>query len=215
MTGPAAALPCSHGVVGRDDPDLSLLERALSGDRGAREAFAAEMITHLHRGMARWFAIYGARGRIQRDADDVVQIAVSSLFAKDAHRLREYRSDRGLSVRGWVDLIGRRALLSVLRSGREKSGLEVKDEAIVVAARSPDPAVDDAVSAERQLALLRSRLDEEDRFLLELRLDQLTTAEIAEVLECSVPAAESRIARWKARVRVILAKRDGPGGRRE
>lgn len=210
------ALPCFHGVVGREDPDLLLLERALSGDSAAREAFAAAMIAHLHRGVARWFAIYGVKGRIQRDADDVVQIAVSSLFAKDAHKLREYRAEKGLSVRGWVDLIGRRALLSVLRSRQEKTkGHEVEDEAIVDAARSLEPAVDEAVNAERQLALLRARLDKEDRFLLELRLDQLTNAEIAEVLDCSVEAVESQIARWKKRVRAILGKGDGSGRRRE
>jgi RNA polymerase sigma factor (sigma-70 family) len=196
----------SHGIVGRVDPDLKLLQDALTGDRRAEEIFAAAMIEHLHHSVAGWFALYGLRGRIQHDIDDVVQSALLALLEDDAHRLREYDPSLGLSVRGWVDLIGKRTLLDILRTRQEKMfRREERDEARVDAEPTGIGETEDARIAGHQLTVLRERLVEpEDRIILEMRLERRSTAEIAFVLKCTNTAAASRIARWVDRVRKIL-----------
>jgi RNA polymerase sigma factor (sigma-70 family) len=137
-------------------------------------------------------------------ADDVVQQAmVQAWRALD-------RFDVGRAFRPWLLRIvanlarndrrsrGRRARLAVRAAGRADGSGAATPEEVVVG------------DAERRMVVnAMSRLAAPDRLVIALRhFEQLSEAEMADVLDCPAGTVKSRLSRAMARLRTELARQD-------
>jgi RNA polymerase sigma-70 factor (ECF subfamily) len=134
-------------------------------------------------------------------ADDVVQQALERAWRSIA------RADPGRAFRPWLLQIvanlarndrrsrGRRARLAVRAAGRAEAGTDVA---------SPEEAAVTEADRRAVVAAL-NRLAARDRLVLALRhFEQLSEAEMAEVLGCPPGTVKSRVSRATARLRQEL-----------
>ena len=180
-------------VIGVEDPDEELVERALDGDR---KAFSA-LVERYQR------PIYNAAFRVlgrEEDAKDVVQ----TVFVKVAEHLGEY--DERRKFFSWIYRIAVNECINERRSRRTYESL---DE------RLADPAPDQEEQAMRrevaeavQAAL--QRLPEADREVLVLRhwLER-SYAEIADALGLPESTVKSRLFEARQRLGRLLRTEGG------
>ncbi|MEZ6195586.1 MAG: RNA polymerase sigma factor [Planctomycetota bacterium] len=171
-----------------DDVALHLVTAARSGDRDA----LAALWTRERSWLAAVLAAQGAEGS---DLDDLLQDCALHLL-KDIGKLREPAAFRPWCRRMALNLgaaRGRREARRSHRSLEEMGGLEPSapdrpgDDGLVSALREIPPAM-------REVLLLRA-------------VDGLGDREIAGILELTVEAVESRLARGRRRLREALERR--------
>jgi RNA polymerase sigma-70 factor (ECF subfamily) len=176
-----SVIVCSDVVTPLEDPGL--LARAIGGDRASREELARACLARVRRTV--FLSIASAA-----DADDVVQNALSGIFAA----LPSFRADAKLTT--WIDRIAinavrdhfrRRPLLAMLLS-------PLPDGAEPVAAEG---APDDGWERRRlgealRLQLLRIRPRKRVAVMLAVAYGY-SVAEIAALTDCSVESAKKRL----------------------
>ena len=101
----------------------------------------------------------------------------------------------------WLYGVARRVVAGRLRSARRRSGLL----ALLAASPAPDSAVTSPPSVSDQVLEAIARLRPAEREVLRLVIwEQLSHAEAAQVLGCSVNAVATRVHRAKRRLRTAL-----------
>jgi RNA polymerase sigma-70 factor (ECF subfamily) len=201
----------------REDTD-ALLNRAAAGDDAAREEILAR-----HTGRLRQMIAVRLDRRLaaRLDPSDVVQEVLV-----EAHRkLDEYLRSRPLPFYPWLRRLAWERLIKLhqhhLRGKRnvareELPGPALSDESVQelanrLLAHGPSPS-DLAIRAElrRRVGTALDRLGERDRELLVLRyLEQLSTREIAAVMETTEGAVKTRHVRALERLRRLLGEEEG------
>jgi len=197
------------------EPDTEeLVERAAHGDAGARQGLLARHQARLRQMVA---VRLDRRVAARVDPSDVVQEAL----ADAARKLSAYLHDRPLPFYPWLRRLAWERLVKVHRrhlrtrcrsAAQEEPGvLNLPDES---AAELAQRLVSSASSPSRQLlrAEMRQRvrdaltaLGERDREVLVLRyLEQLSTREIAAILEISEGSVKVRHLRALERLRRLL-----------
>jgi RNA polymerase sigma-70 factor, ECF subfamily len=192
--------------------DIALVRRA----KGGEDAAFAELLQR-HQGRVYHHALR-LMGNVQ-DAEEVLQ----DTFLKVFHNLDRFEERSRFST--WIYRIATNEALMRLRRSRrkrevsleerlERDGGEWRGDEIRDFARS---ALDLAMDAEIRAALDRTlaELPEEYRVVFTMRdLDGLTNAEVAEVLDISVPAVKSRLHRSRLYLRNRLSRifRERSGG---
>ncbi len=137
--------------------DQILVQRALSGDRNALLAFVRLVTPVIQARVAR---VLHARGRragaaVRDEVEDITQQVFLSLFERDAHVLRVWDPQRGLSLKNFVGLVAERDAMSIARRGR-RSPCVVQD----------DNSVDRDAAAEGQQLVESFELQVESRDIL-------------------------------------------------
>ena len=176
-----------------DIPDDALLVLFANGDRAAAHALTVRLtpriLAHAHR-------LLGDRA----EAEEVAQDAMLRLW-KIAPEWRQGEA----KVTTWLYRVVANLCTDRLRKARAV-GLDAAPEP-VDGALAPDAALQDAARAEALHAAL-ARLPDRQRQAVVLRhLEDLGNPEIAEIMETSVEAVESLIARGKRALAADLAGR--------
>lgn len=142
-----------------------LVRRALAGDRTALNPLVAALTPIVHARVARALLVRRSRLAGNRDlrqeVEDLSQEVFLSLFSRDAHVLRGWQAERGLSIENFVGLVSERLVVSSLRSGKRNPWKE--DTALLEdfdrAAEASGP--EEVTAGREQLHLLLDRLREE------------------------------------------------------
>jgi RNA polymerase sigma-70 factor (ECF subfamily) len=181
--------------------DAALVQRAKAGDE---DAFAGLVERHQSRVYHHALRLMGS----VEDAEEVLQDTFLQVF----RNLDRFEERSRFST--WIYRIATNEALMRLRKARRKREVFLEDtpgggqfgEEIRDFARS---ALDDVQDAEIREALSRTlaELPEEYRVVFTMRdIDGLSNAEVAEVLEISVPAVKSRLHRSRLFLRDRLSK---------
>jgi RNA polymerase sigma-70 factor (ECF subfamily) len=220
MTSPAGMPRSRDGITpaaatAGDEPPATmvLLDRVRRGDDGAvngllerhREAIKRMIDRRMDRGVQR-----------RVDASDIVQ----DVLLEANRRLGEYLSNPTMPFQLWLRHMARDRLIDAHRRHRVAAsrsvdrevplapddGQSAADLAGVVADRELTPAAAATWhELERRFATAVEALDEADRQIVLLRhFEHLTTAEAAEALGLSKPAAGMRYLRAMRRLRALL-----------
>lgn len=127
--------------------------------------------------------------------------AVQETFAKAFAARASFKGESAAST--WLYRIAYNTCLDKLAKRRPHEPLESVERPDAPASR-PEPAAEAADAAARVRAAL-ARLDEDDRRLLCLQMDEaLGYAELAAVLGCSQEAVRARVSRARRRLRELL-----------
>ena len=163
------------------------LKRFLAGDTSAFQQFVDATSDRMIRLSARMMGSLA-------DAEDVVQEA----YVKAYQALAQGRFDSRSKPETWLYRIVTNASIDALR--RRARGRTSSDEAV-------EPEFDGVASAEARVALGEiedwlGQLPPEQRAAITLKaLEGMTSAEVAEVLDCSEGAVEQRLVRARAALR--------------
>jgi DNA-directed RNA polymerase specialized sigma24 family protein len=99
-----------------------LVRRALAGDQTALNPLVAALTPVVQARVARTLLARRSRlasGRdLRQEVEDLSQEVFLSLFSRDAHVLRGWQAERGLSIENFVGLVSERLVVSSLRSGK-------------------------------------------------------------------------------------------------
>jgi RNA polymerase sigma-70 factor (ECF subfamily) len=189
MSAQPFALP---GVLGKDDPDEVLVERALEGDGAAFTTLVKRYQRPVYN------AAYRVLGR-EEDAGDVSQ----TVFLKVAEHLRDY--DPRHRFFSWIYRIAMNEALNVLRRNGRDQPIEEDAEFEGPASLGPEHQAAAAEDSRRvQKALLGMR--PADRAVIALRhFSECSYEEIAQILEIDVKTVKSRLFEARTRMRDLLA----------
>ena len=211
-SSPPPGPPASAG--GEPEPTLALLDRARLGDRaavnGLLERHRAAIRRLIDRRMDR---VIGRRV----DASDIVQ----DVLIEANRRLRDYLANPTMPFRLWLAHMARDRLIDAHRRHRVASTRSVDREVPMAASGDDDGAADPVAGLadreltpaaaatwrelERRFAAAVEQLDEADREIVLLRhFEHLSTAEAAEALGLTKPAAGMRYLRAMRRLREFL-----------
>lgn len=151
-------------------------------------------------------AIYHYCARRLGDAEASADMT-SLIFSRALVALPTYRG--GGSFRSWLFAIAHNAVIDGQRAARARPPLAIEANQ-VDPAPTPEEVVLDQDEAREVRAVLR-HLPHDQRHVVELRLAGLTNAEMATILNRSVPAIKMLQGRALARLRVLLeANQDVP-----
>ncbi len=199
--------------MSEDTPPV-LLERALTGDRGALEELFVRLAPIIQARVAR--ALLRRSRPLGRDPRqelrDMTQEVFVSLLENDGKTLRAWKAERGMSLDNFVGLVAERQVASILRTGKRSPWKEdpVDEDDLAIAAGSSEADAVATMSRDTLQALL-DRLREELtpkmlRLFYALWVDELPVPQICETMGMqpdAVYAARSRIAK---RARAIAAE---------
>lgn len=176
--GEAAPLPVADGIA-----DATLVERALGGDRWAKEALYRRHVRRVTNAVTRMI------GR-SADADDAIQEAFLIAFT----RLSELRDPA--AFRGWLAQIAVNEVRGRLRKRRWMRRLRLdrdEDDASLEALASNDATPEMRAELSRLDAVLAA-MDAELRMAWMLRhVEGWELTEVATALDCSLATAKRRI----------------------
>jgi RNA polymerase sigma-70 factor (ECF subfamily) len=178
------------------DPELAWIEAA----RSDPAAFAP--LYHRYA-----TSIYRYLWRQVRDEDDANDLT-AQVFTRAIEHIHQYRPRPGGTFRAWLFAIARNALTDHWRRARPSAPFDPAGSA----AHDPDPLPEERASHRDEFdRLLRAlgQLPASQRAMIELRLEGLTTAEIAAALDLTVPAVKTAQTRAYKRLRTLLQE---PGG---
>jgi RNA polymerase sigma-70 factor, ECF subfamily len=175
--------------------DLGLAARA-QGDPGAIGLLYLRFFDQVY-----WYC-FGRLGDAEAAED-----AASQVFAKVLAALPRYEAREGAaagSFRSWLFRIAHNVVVDEVRARRSHESLVVAEE---LAAEGPTPE-EEAIAEERHRLLrdLLTRLPEDQRRVIELRLAGLSSAEIGEELGRRAGAVDTALWRAVARLRDLLAE---------
>jgi len=213
----AASVPSVGPAEGQHT--LVLLDRVRDGD-----AAAVNGLLERHRAAIRRMIDRRMDRVVQRrvDASDIVQ----DVMIEANRRLGDYLSNPTMPFQVWLRHMARDRLIDAHRRHRVAASRSIDREVPLAAdgdgslagpvARVPDRELTPAAAAtwrelERRFAAAVEQLDEGDRQIVLLRhFEHLSTAEAAEVLGLSKPAAGMRYLRAMRRLRGLLDDSFGP-----
>jgi RNA polymerase sigma-70 factor (ECF subfamily) len=183
--------------AGKDDGDVRLAARALSGDAGAWEA-----IVERH-----WKSVWNLSRRIVRDQHGAEEVTQET-FLLIQERLAEYRGEGPLC--GWIQAICRRQSFDELRRRGRLARVVSIEDCLDPGGRCVAPAEDGWV---RHLDLERAlaSLDDDEREALLMTAAGYTSEELGQMLSVAPTTVRSRRAR--ARTRMTRELESGYGGR--
>ena len=103
------------------EPDLTMIERALSGDRRAVKSLVDHITPVIQARVARALLKDPrgrSRGSVREEVADISQEVFAALFADEGRVLKTWDPDKGLSLQNFVGLVAHRQALSILRTGK-------------------------------------------------------------------------------------------------
>jgi RNA polymerase sigma factor (sigma-70 family) len=189
-----------------------LVRSALAGDPAALNRLVAVLTPVIQARVARTLLarlsrLAGGRG-VRQEVEDLSQDVFLGLFSRDAHVLRSWQAERGLSLENFVGLVAKRQVLSFLRSGRRNPWQEdpffTMEELEV---ETPESGPEEIAVSRELLVLLLDRLREE-LSPLGWRLFELLFVEersLNEVRDASGLSADAVYA-WRSRLRRLARK---------
>lgn len=142
-----------------------LVRRALAGDQAALTRLVAVLTPVIQARVARtlWahrFRLAGGRD-VRQEVEDLSQDMFLKLFSRDAHVLRDWQVERGLSLQNFVGMVAEREVLSFLGSGRRNPWREYPSFTAEELERQDPESDPEKVAAIREhLALLLDRMRE-------------------------------------------------------
>ena len=189
-----------------------LVRSALAGDPTALNRLVALLTPVIQARVAR--ALLARRFRlasrcdVRQEVENLSQEVFLALFSRDAHVLRSWQAERGLSLENFVGMVAERQVLSFLRSGRRNLW---KEDASFTAEEpepeAPEPGPEKIAAGREHLDLLLDRLREElsplGRWLFELLFVQ--DLSVNEVRAASGLSADAVYA-WRSRLRSLARK---------
>ncbi len=190
------------GAVRAVRTDPQLIELVLAGDENAFE----QIFDRHKRVVARTAARYFQR---PEQIEEIVQIA----FAKAFVELPKFRGEHELSLPSWLGRIAANACLDTLRSQKRKpEDLQCElttgeAETILDLTASPGLSSEESLISRDLSQKLLAHLPEDDRALLQmLYVEDMSVAEIGDLLGWSV--SKVKIRAWRARhsLRKVLKK---------
>lgn len=190
----ATPVPASPGGESTE----SLTGRALAGDRAAFDGLYARLVP----GLMAWFQ--SKLGRVESSPEDLVQ----ELWVRLIGKVSSFDPKQG-TIRQWVFGFARNLLHEVLRQAARghrpvqprTDGVHLSDVAAEVTS-----ATERAARADRRECLrkLFSELEESERDLLELKIQDHSSQEIAEVLGIAVNTVDKRWQRLRERMATLI-----------
>lgn len=177
--------------------ERELLRRCRDGDEAAFES-----LIRLHEKK-----VYALCRRMCRNEDDALEAAQDAFLAL-WRGLGSFREDAAFST--WLYRLAANACLDLLRRGRKNAGnLSLDGEEARTDPPSPAPTPEEAAERNETRRLVREGLlalpDNHREILLLRELEQLSYAEIAEVMELDPGTVKSRISRARLALRNYLA----------
>jgi RNA polymerase sigma-70 factor, ECF subfamily len=196
-----------------DWSDRELIQRMLANDCPAWRVFAQR-----HDGL-----IYAAIDRVLRafpnyrgpaEREDIRATLLSSLLAREMHKLRVFEFDRGVRLSSWIGLLATNAARDYVRAAsRRPTATLAKMEALEDCGASPLANLLTKEAADRVLATL-DRLSPRDRQLVHLLLLQEQPPEqVAAAMNISVKTVYTKKHKLVQRLTEVL-ERDKPRTRR-
>jgi len=192
-----------------------LLQRALGGDQTALTRLVAVLTPVVQARVARTLlarrsSLAGGRS-VREEVEDLSQDVFLALFARDAHVLRGWRAERGLSLENFAGLVAERQVLSFLRSGRRNPPQEtawMEDEPESAATdRGPEEVAAGRERLDRLLDRLREEVSPLGRRLFDLLyVQELSPAEVMAESGLSADAVYAWRSRLRRLARALLAK---------
>jgi RNA polymerase sigma-70 factor (ECF subfamily) len=189
-----------------------LVRQALTGDQAALTRLVAALTPVIQARVARTLlarrSLLASGRNVRQEVEDLSQEVFLALFARDAHVLRAWQAERGLSLENFVGLVAERQVLSFLRSGRRNPWKEdptfLEDELEPEALES---GPEEVAASREHLALLLDRLREELSPLGRRLFDLLFVQELSlpEVRAASGLSADAVYA-WRSRLRRLAQK---------
>ena len=189
-----------------------LVRSALAGDPAALNRLVAVLTPVVQARVARTlmahrFLLAGGRD-MRQEVEDLSQDVFLELFSRDAHVLRSWQAELGLSLDNFVGMVAERKVWSFLRSGRRNPRKE--DPSIPpeeLKAEVPEPGPEKVATIREHLGLLLDRLREElsplGWWLFELLFVQELS--VNEVRDASGLSADAVYA-WRSRLRSLARK---------
>lgn len=195
-------------------PDQEHIRRALDGDRAAmralvlylRPAIQGEVAAALQRRRSL------GRGRdVRQEVRDLVQEVFVALLADDGRVLRRWDPQAGRNLRGFVRMVSRHQVASILRSGRRSPWTADPTEDAALEQRAPidEPGarLQSRAQLDALLERLRAELDTRGWVLFErLYLDGAAADAVAAELGMTRDAVYAWRARFKRRLRALAAE---------
>ena len=189
-----------------------LVRSALAGDPTALNRLVAVLTPVVQARVARTllahrFLLAGGRD-LRQEVEDLSQDVFLKLFSRDAHVLRSWQAELGLSLENFVGMVAEREVWSFLRSGRRNPRKE--DPSIPLEelkAEVLEPGPEKVATIREHLGLLLDRLREElsplGWWLFELLFVQELS--VNEVRDASGLSADAVYA-WRSRLRSLARK---------
>ncbi|MFL6260504.1 MAG: RNA polymerase sigma factor [Thermoanaerobaculia bacterium] len=196
-----------------------LVRRALTGDQTALTRLIAVLTPVIQARVARTLLARRHRlagGRdVRQEVEDLSQEVFLALFSRDAHVLRGWQTERGLSLESFVGLVAERQVLSFLRSGRRNPWKEDPFfPAEDLETEDPESGPEEIAAGREHLSLLLDRLREElsplGRRLFELLfVQELSQREVQAASGLSADAVYAWRSRLRRLARKLLAEMSG------
>jgi RNA polymerase sigma factor (sigma-70 family) len=189
-----------------------LVRRALAGDQAAVTELVAVLTPVIQARVARTLLARRSRlagGRdVRQEVEDLCQEVFLALFSREAHILRSWEPERGLSLENFVGLVAERQVLSFLRSGRRNPRQETsafEEEDLELEAPESDP--EEVTASRERLTLLLDRMREELSPLGRRIFDLLFIQDLSlpEVTAASGLSADA-VYTWRLRLRRLARK---------
>jgi RNA polymerase sigma factor (sigma-70 family) len=199
-----------------------LVRRALAGDPTALTRLVAVLTPVIQARVARTllarrFRLAGGRA-VRQEVEDLSQDVFLALFSRDAHVLRSWQAERGLSLENFVGLVAERQVLSFLRSGRRNPRQEDPSfTAEDLEPETPERGPEEIAASRELLALLLDRLREEvsplGQWLFELLfVEERSLNEVRAASGLSAAAVYAWRSRLRRLTRKLLAEMSGNPG---
>ncbi len=184
-----------------DDEEASRLVRdALAGDQDALTRLVALLTPVIQSRVVRM--LLARRRRVYPEKEDLTQDIFLYLFSRDAHVLRSWEAEMGLSLENFVGFVSERYVMSFLRSGKRNRWKEepVPDEDLD--GTSLDPGPEEVTASREELRLLLERMWEtlspRGRHVFELLF--IEERSVTETMEAAGLSADAVYA-WRSRLR--------------
>jgi RNA polymerase sigma-70 factor (ECF subfamily) len=143
-----------------------------------------------------------------RDAE-LANDLTAQTFIRAIERIDRFQHRGGASFRAWLYAIARNLITDRWRRIRPGPLPDAVADTLIDHDPGPEHRAVHGDELDRLLAVL-DRLPENQRAIIELRMTGLTTNEIADVLELTIPAVKSAQSRAYKRLRDLLSPPEGP-----
>ncbi|MFP5285497.1 MAG: RNA polymerase sigma factor, partial [Thermoanaerobaculia bacterium] len=146
----------------------------------------------------------GSGRDVRQEVEDLSQEVFLSLLARDAHVLRGWQAERGLSLENFVGLVAERQVLSFLRSSTRNPWKEEPTLIEDLETASPDCGPEEVTASREELSLVLDRLREEVSPLGWHLFDLLFIQELSvpEVRAATGLSADA-VYKWRSRLRLL------------
>jgi len=209
-TPPVHAASDKLRAVQPEHPQVDDVRRALGGDRTAMRALIAHLRPAIHGEVAAALDRRRGLGRgrdVRQEVLDLVQEVFMALLNDDGRILRRWDPAAGCSLRGFVRMVSRHQVASIMRSGRRSPWSADPTEGAAlerhVPAVDPRAALESRARLDVVLERLHARLDTRGWVLFErLYIDEAAADTVAAELGMTRDAVYA----WRARFKRLVAR---------